>query len=285
MAIARCILQTCCISGRTAKKPTRFVARCQSTRQHQQNTLAFPDSFLHRRGDHPYGSREYLLVQPVTAAGGNATKIDAAATAASKIIHSPDGSQLQILASLNAHRNIVFGASVRVVQQQQTQQRSFITVLDLCPPLLRAALEDCAADGEQPQALSTLHGLSAYVRACVVPQQQEGNVASSPSLRSPARDRIRLLENGETILEAVTAIATGIPRHGHTTVGQGTHRDGAIGWEAFAREFVLTQPDPTGECVLYQQAGAELVTIELLADTQPAYLASSGGAMARFFFV
>ena len=31
----------------------------------------------------------------------------------------------------------------------------------------RAALDDCSNDGEQPQAVSTLHGLSAQVRAAL----------------------------------------------------------------------------------------------------------------------
>lgn len=258
-------------------------------------------SFVHRRGDHPYGSREYLLVQP---AGPNATS----SSSSSSTLTGPDGSTLQILATLKAHRNIVFGATTTSSLSSPSS-----SVADLCPALLRAALDDCSNDGEQPQAVSTLHGLSAWVRACLEggatetttttattstvleglrrqPLRGDGDDGngSDPSSSSDAAPRLAL--------QAVTAIATGVPRPGHAVVGQGTYRDGAAAWTALAREFVaLSSPPPpsdqkphhdfaSDECRLYQAAGAELVQIELLADTQPAYLASAGGAMARFFF-
>ena len=73
--------------------------------------LLIPGSFVHRRGDHPYGLREYLLVRPAPAAapaknvGGDASILRA----------DPDGSSsMQILASLKANCNIVFGAAVFV---------------------------------------------------------------------------------------------------------------------------------------------------------------------------
>jgi hypothetical protein len=245
----RILLQTFCKAAkRVAAAPSVPIRRFKSTQP-----LLFPDAFIHRRGDHPYGSREYLLVQPAPSEEQNDKSR----------VTGPDGRQLQILASLNAHRNIVFGAAVKVEQS---------TLLDLCPPLLRASLEDCSADGEQPQAVSTLHGLSAWVRACL---QGESSSTALELLRC---------ENETVVLQAVTAIATGIPRPGHSVVGQGTYRDGATGWEALAKEFVLTQTI-SEECQLYQSSGAELVQIELLADTNPAYLASAGGAMARFFFM
>jgi hypothetical protein len=90
-------------------------------------------------------------------------------------------------------------------------------------------------------------------------------------------------------LECITAIATNVPRPGHSVVGQKTHADGALAWEALCREFaVLDNNDHTielsEECMLYRRfsESCELVEIELLADTSPAYLISAGGAMARF---
>jgi len=150
---------------------------------------------------------------------------------------------------------MVFGASVKVEGASMKQ---------LCQPLLHAALEDCQSVGEQPQALAALYGLCDYVKACLEGEQY-----------SAALDGI-----DEKELEAVTAIATGIPRPGHTVVGKGTHEDAALVWEEVAKEYTKFAE----ECQLYG-ARCEFVGIELLADTQPAYLASAGGAMARYFFI
>jgi len=82
---------------------------------------------------------------------------------------------------------------------------------------------------------------------------------------------------------AIKAMATGIPREGHSVVGQGTFRDGEQGWDALAREFIELKK--AEEVELYVNHGATLVTIEHLADTKPDYLRSAGGAMARLFFL
>jgi len=186
---------------------------------------------IHRRGDLPYGSREYLLLPP----------------------HLPlqQASAQNTLANLRAHRNIVFGAQFRI---------------DLAAPLLRVALEDCSTEGEQPQAVSTLHGLSQWVCDCLDGKQESDTL--------PTLDAINL--------EAITAIATGIPREGHFVVGQGTFRNGAQGWKALAREFL--ELGLSEEANLYRRADAQLVAIEHLADTNTKYLKSAGGAMARLVF-
>ena len=80
----------------------------------------------------------------------------------------------------------------------------------------------------------------------------------------------------------VTAIATGIPREGHRVVGQGTFRDGEAGWEALAEEFI--NKELAEEVELYRAREGTVVGIEHLADTNPQYLKSAGGAMARLFF-
>jgi hypothetical protein len=145
---------------------------------------------------------------------------------------------------------------------------------DACLPLLPAALDDCSAQGEQPQALSALHGLCGWVEDCL------GGRRESVELR-------RLQRGDPVALEAVRAVATGAPRPGRAVVGRGTHRDACAGWEALAREFCL-QTDLADEVQLYRRAPnreVELVAIELLADTGPDYLKSAGGAMARLFFL
>jgi hypothetical protein len=184
---------------------------------------SFPDAVIHRRGELPYGSRQYLLLPP---------HVEAEAAEPSLL-----------LASLHAHRNVLFGAASKYELKE-------------CLPLVHAALEDANTQGEQPQALATLHGLCDFVV-----------------------DRLDTLELDQVSLEAVRAIATGIPRPGHSVVGQGTFRDGADAWKVLAREYV------SEEVQLYQAANAQVVDIELMADTSAPYLKSAGGAMARLFFL
>ena len=98
-------------------------------------------------------------------------------------------------------------------------------------------------------------------------------------------------------LNAVRAIATGVPRPGHSVVGAGTYRDGKEAWMSLAWEYCrLASSNPPSphsvghrrgleEVILYQSRDGEVATIEHLAHTQPDYLKEAGGAMARIFFV
>ena len=223
---------------------------------------------IRQRGDLPYGSREYILLSP-----------------------SPDDASKEIkLASLRAHRNVLFGASASISDENTPD-----LLPKLCRPLVDAALQDASSQGEQPQAIATLHGLCNWVRDCLSTAENSGAV--EPSASKTITD---LLSSGDhTKLEAVRAIATGIPRPGHSVVGQGTFRDAGDAWEKLAREFVLlgmseesqlyripvASPSAAAGSVEGTGRIAELVGIELLADTRPEYLKSAGGAMARFFFM
>eukprot|EP00934_Nitzschia_sp_Nitz4_P005454 Nitzschia sp. Nitz4//scaffold11_size288233//107991//108722//NITZ4_000763-RA/size288233-processed-gene-0.157-mRNA-1//1//CDS//3329534041//5444//frame0 len=165
-----------------------------------------------------------------------------------------------IAATLFSHRNIVFGA--RSCKEEYS-------ILDLCPPLLTMAIRDAGIDGEQPQALASLAGLNQWVK---------------DSLQSRVSSELEILRSSDpTGFDAVQSIATGIPRPGQERIGLGTFQDAEKGWKKIAAEFVelgLSQ-----EASLYQKEGARLVAIEHLADKNPKYLASAGGAMARLFFV
>lgn len=188
-------------------------------------------------GDLPYGSRQYRLIQ------------------------SSDGT---CLASLRAHRNVLFAATL-----EDGGVETSSALKDLCRPLVRAALEDASAQGEQPQALATLHGLCSWVSSCL-----NGKDVS---------EALRRLQEAQDLvaLEAVQAIATGEPRPGHSVVGLGTFRDGHDAWQALAREFA----PQAQEVDLYRCEGAEVVGIEQLTHTREEYLKSAGGAMARLFFL
>ena len=200
---------------------------------------------VHRRGDTGYGSREYLLCPP------NITSIEEA------------NEQNLIVAKLLAHRNMIFGA--RSLHDKYTLEQ-------ICVPLVDQALEDAGKDGEQPQAIASLRGLSNWVRDCL------------DGTNNAEEEESWILKNLQSKdYEAVQAIATGIPRKGHSVVGIGTYRDGEIGWKALAEEFVNKKL--CDEANLYHNHGAKLVGIDHLADKNPDYLQSAGGAMARMFFI
>jgi hypothetical protein len=223
----------------------------------------FPDAVVHARGDLPYGSREYVLLPPYVTLEDVADK---------------ENSHLK-LASLQAHRNVIFGAQ-RYCQKKlyspkdddDDDIRVKPTLTAACMPLLDAAMIDASEEGEQPQALTTLHGLSVWAAASLLG-------------KTPSKAVSKMQKDPEkaVALEAALSIATGIPRAGHSVVGQGTYRDGAAAWEELAKEYVSL--GRSEECQLYQARGAELVGIELLADTSPDYMRSAGGSMARLFFL
>jgi hypothetical protein len=117
-----------------------------------------------------------------------------------------------------------------------------------CMPLLDAALMDAPEEGERPQAVSTLHGLSVWAAA--------GILGRTPS---KAVNRIQKDTEKSVSLKTALSIATGIPRPGHSVVDQGTYRDGAAAWEELTKEYVSLHRSE--ECQLYQTRGAELVHI------------------------
>jgi hypothetical protein len=170
-------------------------------------------------------------------------------------------------AALFAHRNVLFGA------------RSFhgYELEDVCLPLVIVAIEESEAfdPGQQPQAVASLKGLSNWVAGCF----ETDGLGESQTLQKLAQEG----EGGSVSLEAVRAIATGIPRPGHSVVGEGTFRDGEEAWKELAREYVglgLSE-----EANLYEKQGGKLVNIEHLADRSAENMKSAGGAMARMFFL
>ena len=136
-----------------------------------------------------------------------------------------------------------------------------------CGRLLDVALEDCGSLGDQPQAVASLSGLCKWV-------------ASSLETEDALR---KLKEDDPVAFEAVKAVATGVPREGHTVVGEGTYRDAEQGWRLLAREFI--NQGLCREANLFFSRQGKITDVEHMADKNQAYLRTAGGAMARFFFV
>lgn len=208
------------------------------------HTTLVENAVIHRIGDDSYGTREYALVPQ-----------DIPLELAKKDYKLK-------LACIYANRNVLFGTKVIA--------KSVGTMEEVCSGLVDAALEDASSQGEQPQGLATLHGLSDWV-VRGIEEKEEIEVLT------------RLQERDPQTYEAVVAIATGVPRESHTVVGMGTFRDGQYGWGELAKEYCRRKLGD--EVRLFESKGGELVAIEHLADHSEDYIKSAGGAMARFFFL
>ena len=262
-----------------------------------------------REGD-PYGVRRYLLF-PRGVDVGYTEELPPAET---------------LVASLNANRNVLFGARLHIHRPALSDEdegggeadaRYRTDYLSACGPLLDLAKEDSATNGQQVQALARLGGLCSWVSdrlkdggegsSVLRALTQESAADEEPMDEPPRRDdgtkpgkRARQRVNDHSglitfddelertkLLEAVRAIATGVPRPGHSVVGAGTYRDGMQGWIALAREYAAlsTVGDRRGleEVTLYRSRDGEVASIEHLAHTSD--LLDDGGAMARIFFV
>jgi hypothetical protein len=173
----------------------------------------------------------------------------------------------------------------------------------LFDPLVKAALVDAGSQGEQPQAVATLHGLCNWVEACLC-SANENKPPPTGAAGTPFSKVLNQLmqqnhlEARRIELEAVRAIATGIPRSGPIARSKskvssapswhGTFRDGSGAWSDLAREYAPR----AAEVQLYRGHGAEVTGIELLLPGEPSaaltddpYRRSAGGAMARMFFL
>jgi hypothetical protein len=113
-----------------------------------------------------------------------------------------------------------------------------------CLALLDAALVDASEEGEQPQAVCTLYGLSVWAASALLGKTK--SKAVSKMQRDPER---------AVSLKAALSIANGIPRPGHSVVDQDTYRDGAAAWEELAKEYVSLHRSE--ECQLYQARNQE----------------------------
>ncbi len=182
------------------------------------------------------------------------------------------------LARLSANRNMIHGAKV--------VQRSLGIESNVCMPLLNQARKDAVANGECLNALASLDGLSKWVSTAM---EEYEEIESTRSDQTSDVDKYDILEilskwklDDQEMYDAVKAIATGIPRPGHSVVGQGTYRDGEQGWKVLAALYVKKGLSP--EALLYEKGGGELNSIEHLADTSREGLKYCGGAMARYIF-
>jgi hypothetical protein len=90
----------------------------------------------------------------------------------------------------------------------------------------------------------------------------------------------------EDMAEAVEAIARGVPRKGHSVLGQGTFTAGRPAFEALAWHFAQTQRDPDAEitCLRDFVGGAKLAGINWMHDTSPEAMKASGGCTAALSF-
>lgn len=233
-------------------------------------------------GNHPYGLREYFLM-PVSD--------DDAGDGCNFVKKDEKHFRERSIGSLRASGSVIFGARINkrllTLSPSTTEEIPSLNAKNHLLALLDAALEDAVINGEQPQALGTLNGLCDWVTRSIESSRMKGddnNRSVDDNQHQHYSHVIQNLRDTDSFsYEAICAIATGIPRKGHSVVGAGTYRDGKIGWAALAKEYV--ERGFSNEAELYKSRGAQLVEIEHLAETQNAYLKTAGGAMSRFFFL
>lgn len=251
--------------------PSLYMAKSEQALQKRSPFSRFDkinvsDNFAIRRelkeGDNTYGVRRYLLLPR--------TDYDAD-------YKDEDQSSYNIIASLNANRNVLFGAQLHAHSDTDSGDNYDEYVheyLAACGSLLDIAREDASLNGQQIQAVAVMNGLCSWVEECLEKDGEGSDVlmglmhgeqqpntllkkdddenklppgkragmtikdASAELILENESDRIQMLE-------AIRAIATGTPRPGHSVVGAGTYRDGMQGWVALAREYsqLATNPD------------------------------------------
>jgi len=229
--------------NRTATKLAFGTAKRTFFASSTDHTTLVTNAKVHRVGDDKYGKRTYILI--------------------------PDGTDIDLalkvdklhLGRIFADKNYIYGAKV--------VQRSLGSHSDVCKRLLDMALEDSKSQGEDPVALASLDGLSRWIVGGI---EGKNEIAHLNELQA----------SDEKSFEACKSIATGIPRPGHSVVGQGTYRDAEIAWRSLATEYVTLKM--SDEANLYQGNDAQLVGIDHLADTSREAMMGAGGSMARFIF-
>lgn len=207
-------------------------------------------------------ARQYILLPTKTPFDKNSYKTDESMRKAIS---------RESIGSLYSSRNIIFGATSS--KNNNTSCDKTTHLIDSCGGLVDTAAAIIGDTGEQVQAIARLDGLSEWVA-------EEISALNSGKGNSEALAKIK---EDEIIYEAVTAIATGIPRPGHKVVGQGTFRDGEAGWIMLAEEYAAK--GLASEVELYKSRNAISVETMFLADTSEKYLKEAGGTMIKLFLL
>ena len=150
-----------------------------------------------------------------------------------------------------------------------TQCDPALTLSAVGTPLVRAALDELKARGaERVVAVAPLAGLCAWV---VEHKLWEKLDAIAPD-HSPEQ------------AGAVEAVAKGIPRPGHSVLGQGTYAAAQSAFERLASAYVaqaVGRPDPDSESAMFVHAGGEVLGINWMQATDEESLRDCAGCTAH----
>ena len=120
------------------------------------DTIPINDELVIQRelleGNKAYGVRRYLLLPR--------NEFDE---------YSLKENQKDVIASVNANQNIIFGLRLHSQTTTSTSSSSGVLTnyLNACGPLVDVAKEDASMNAQQPQALCTLNGLCDWVKECL----------------------------------------------------------------------------------------------------------------------
>ena len=273
-----CLFSTINTTGTHHEDPNTIQHTTTTTTNNNNNTNTRRETTIHTLGD----KNNYDAVKQL------------------RLVELPDESNPKpnLLASIHVKRNIIFGTRVydmdylRMKGDEEINKYENNEIHDdainyhnygfvkMCKPLLKECLDQAGIEGDQPQGLAALHGLSAYIRYLI----------ENPS-HSKVMEQLITSEkqNDQITFDAISCVAFQRPRDGHDTLGLGTYLDARNGWTELSKEYALKRAGNNmikqGEAQLFQSHGAVLVGIEYIGEENPNYWIDSGGAMARFIFL
>ena len=150
-----------------------------------------------------------------------------------------------------------------------TQCDPALTLSAVGAPLVRVALDELKARGaERVVAVAPLSGLCAWV---VEHRLWEKLDATAP-------------DHDPDQAGAVEAVAKGVPRPGHSVLGQGTFAAARPAFERLASAYVaqaIGRPDPDSEAAMFVHAGGEVLGINWMQATDEESLRDCAGCTAH----
>jgi len=180
------------------------------------------------------------------------------------LVLSVEDTAVAILRSALMPTNQSGGATGLLIGTQVDPALSLSTV---GPPLIEAARSRLEARGvARVVAVAPLPGLCEWIVA-------------KQAWTSPNFDELQA--------GAVEAIAKGIPRPGHSVLGQGTYRDGRGAMETLAMKYASTVlcSDADSEVAMFVDAGAEPASVNYMHATDPDALRESAGCTVSLRFL
>ena len=188
--------------------------------------------------------------------------------------NSTPGSQLTLVLSLEETAVAILRTALMPTGQSDghtglligAQVDPALSLASVGPPLIQAAREELQQRGvERVVAVAPLPGLCDWIVACTAWENANFDADQAG---------------------AVEAIAKGIPRPGHSVLGQGTYKAGRGAIETLAMKYATTvlMSDADAEVAMFSAAGAEPAGVNYMHATDPDSLRDCAGCTVSLRF-